>query len=148
MTELLSRANRILLDGGTQRSVAAIRRKIDNQSVAELSITLASGEKITCEPEAAKFLQSVIAGTASGKLTIDRESEWVTTTVASDLLGVTRPTLRKWVERGLLSDKKVGSHQKLRLDEVLKLREAQLQERKAAFNDLRQFEEEHLPVQN
>ena len=116
--------------------------------VESLSLTLATGEKIECGSEAAQFIQSVITGAAGGKLTIDKEPEWVSTTVAADLLGVTRPTLRKWISSGKISATNVGSHQKLRLEDVTRLRDQRHAERVIGFEKLRQFEEEFLPAQN
>ena len=148
MSELLTHSQRILLDSVTHQSVQSMHNHIAKGNVESLSLTLTTGERIECSPEAAQFLQSVIIGAAGGRLTIEKETEWVSTTVAADLLGVTRPTLRKWISSGLLSATRVGSHQKLRLDEVTRLRDARHAEQIVAFEKLREFEEEYLPVQN
>ena len=148
MSALLTHSQRILLDSVTHQSVQLMHDHIAKAKVESLSLTLTTGEKIECGPEAAQFIQSVITGAAAGKLTIDKEPEWVSTTVAADLLGVTRPTLRKWIRSGKISATNVRSHQKLRLEDVTRLRDERHAERVTAFENLRQFEEEFLPVQN
>jgi len=78
-----------------------------------------------------------------GSVTIGQLPESLTSTVAADLLGVSRPTLMKWVKEGRISSSKKGSHARFSRDEVLELRDRNAATRRAALDELRALDEEH-----
>ena len=66
----------------------------------------------------------------------------LTSTVAADILGVSRPTLLRWTREGLIESFKVGSHTRFRRSDVLRLREQRETERREAFEKLRALDAE------
>ena len=94
-----------------------------------------SGTDITIPRKALKLLQFILSSMAQGKAVslIPSDSE-VTTQQAADMLNVSRPHLVKLLEQGALPFKKVGSHRRILLEDLLayetkqtKQREHQLQ---------------------
>ena len=62
----------------------------------------------------------------------------LTTTAAAKLLGVSRPTLMKWVGEGRLASHKVGRHTRFESEDVLRLKE---QRRRAQIDSVRRMME-------
>jgi excisionase family DNA binding protein len=60
----------------------------------------------------------------------------MTTTVAADVIGVSRPTLVKMIDRGDIAAHRVGTHRRLRRDDVLAARAARRRVRQAAAQEL------------
>ena len=94
-----------------------------------------SGMDITVPRKALELLQFILSSMAQGKAVslITSDSE-VTTQQAADILNVSRPHLVKLLEQGALPFKKVGSHRRILLEDLLayeskqkKQREQQLQ---------------------
>ncbi len=56
------------------------------------------------------------------KIVIGRVPEALTSTVAADLLSVSRPTLMTWVRDGGIESFKAGMHTRFRRDEALRAR--------------------------
>lgn len=109
-----------------------------------LVLRSADGEETPLPAELQQVLLRTLASIAgSGEVTIGRMPPELTSTVAADLLGVSRPTLMKWAHDGAIDSFKVGSHTRFRRDDVLQLREVRALQRAAAHDDLRAFDEEH-----
>lgn len=94
-----------------------------------------SGTDITIPRKALTLLQFILSSMAQGKAVslIPTDSE-LTTQQAADLLNVSRPHLVKLLELGALPFKKVGSHRRILLKDLLayeakqtKMRKQQLQ---------------------
>lgn len=83
---------------------------------------------------------SVVA--AGGSVTVGMLRQELTTTAAADILGVSRPTLMKMVARGEVAAHKVGSHHRLRRDDVIAAKKARLTRQHLAFEELRSLEDE------
>lgn len=76
-----------------------------------------------------------------GTVTIGSLPDELTTTTAADVLDISRPTLMKWIKDGSLASYKVGSHTRLKADDVIAFRDARQAEQRRAFNALRSFED-------
>jgi excisionase family DNA binding protein len=68
--------------------------------------------------------------------------EDVTTTTAAKLLGVSRPTLMKMIAGGDLPSHKVGTHARLKADQVLAFKRARLARQRKAFDELLDLEDD------
>lgn len=89
------------------------------------------------------LLQALSAIATSGSVSIDQVPDELTSTVAADMLGVTRPTLIKWARDGVIASHHVGSHTRFLRDDVYRLREQRMVERQEAFDKLRALDLEH-----
>lgn len=78
-----------------------------------------------------------------GEVTISRIPEELTSTVAAELLGVSRPTLMKWAKEGKIATHKRGTHSRFKREDVLQLKRQRAEERMKAFQEWRAFEEEN-----
>ena len=87
-------------------------------------------------------LQSVLQAMADGRtVTIGTIPEIVTTSTAASMLGISRPTLMKMMKDGEIQAHKVGSHHRLRAEDVLAARRARRARERAAFDQLRELDD-------
>jgi len=88
------------------------------------------------------LLDTLKALADSGEVFIGKMPEELTSTVAADVLGVSRPTLMKWVQEGTIESYKVGSHARFRREDVLALKTQRARARRNAFAELRAIDTE------
>lgn len=77
-----------------------------------------------------------------GSVSMGQLPEELTSTVAADLLSVSRPTLMKWVRDGEIDSYRVGSHTRFRREVVLAKKAEIAARQRTAFNELRAFDDE------
>lgn len=78
-----------------------------------------------------------------GSVSIGQLPKELTSTVAADLLSISRPTLMKWVTEGRIDSFKKGSHTRFSRDDVLNLQARNAAARRSAFEELRKLDEDH-----
>ncbi|MBF0697566.1 helix-turn-helix domain-containing protein [Actinomyces bowdenii] len=83
------------------------------------------------------ILDALVSIAEHGEVVIGRVPDELTSTVAADMLGVSRPTLLKWSREGLIDSFKVGSHTRFRREDIIRFRTERERERRQAFNELR-----------
>jgi excisionase family DNA binding protein len=90
-----------------------------------------SGEFITIPKKALELLSLILSNMAEGKaiFLIPSDSE-VTTQQAADMLNVSRPHIVKLLEQGTIPFKKVGSHRRILLEDILRYESEQKERRK------------------
>lgn len=89
-----------------------------------------------------EIIRTVLYAIAEGRpVTVSAMPDQLTTTNAASLLGVSRPTLMKWVREGRIDAVKVGSHHRLSSRDVLSLREQLKAEQRSAVFELLAMEE-------
>lgn len=78
------------------------------------------GEQVALPQDIYELLVTVIDALNKGMaVTIRPDTELVTTQQAADILGVSRPTVVRLVDNGVLPAEKIGRHRRLRLVDVL-----------------------------
>lgn len=93
--------------------------------------------------EIATLLAKVVQIMASGgTVTIGSLPEELTTTVAAEQLGVSRPTLMKMIKRKEIPAHKVGSHHRLKLSDVLEAKRTRLAQQRRALEELRELSDQ------
>ncbi|MGP9846331.1 helix-turn-helix domain-containing protein [Brachybacterium sp. 107] len=109
---------------------------------ASLVLRTDDGAEVNLPRDLQRVLLGALTSLANdGEVTICRMPEELTSTVTADLLGVSRPTLMKWVHDDEISSFKVGTHTRFRRDEVLRVRDLRAKQRRAAFDELRSLDE-------
>ncbi|MDU0347682.1 helix-turn-helix domain-containing protein [Actinomyces sp. MRS3W] len=105
---------------------------------AALVLRSSDGREVELTPNVQRALFAALAAIAEhGEVMIGRVPDELTSTVAADMLGVSRPTLLKWSRNGVLDSFKVGSHTRFRREDVVRLRDERERERRRAFEELR-----------
>lgn len=137
MTTFVETANRVL----TSERDASMARDVLTEIQAENgSLAVSLGDETTAKvpAELRRLLTQVLESVASGAtFTISSVPTELTTSHAAAMLGVSRPTLMKMIGDGRLPAHKIGSHTRLKADDVFKLRGDMQAQRRAAFDELR-----------
>ncbi len=100
-----------------------------------------SGDTEPLPRELGVLLQNVLQAVASGAtVTVVTTPDVVTTSTAAAMLGISRPTLMKMIREGQIEAHKVGTHTRLRAQDVLEARRARRERERAAFAALLEAE--------
>lgn len=129
----------------TERITISAQTVQEAQAPARQGATLvlrnADGHEVTLPDGVQKTLLRTLSAIAEhGSVNISQMPDELTSTVAADLLGVSRPTLLRWARTGVIDSFKVGSHARFRRTDVLRLREEREAQRRAAFQKLRELD--------
>lgn len=91
------------------------------------------------------LLQRVLTAVASGStVTVTATPEELTTSMAAAMLGVSRPTVMKMINDGVLPSHKVGSHTRLKTTDVVAVRKQRRDRERAAFRALLELEDDEV----
>lgn len=119
----------------------ALVAEFATQGTPELA--LADGSRIRLPEQVAEVLRDVVAALAEGQaVTMAPQHTVRTTQQAADLLGVSRPTVVKLLEDGVLPFTKPGRHRRVRLSDVLAHRDRVRSERDADLDVLAALSQE------
>ena len=88
------------------------------------------------------LMNTLEALATNGSVSIGQMPEELTSTVAADVLSVSRPTLMKWAKDGDIPSFLVGSHRRFHRDDVLSHRKKLASKRQTAFEKLRALDAE------
>jgi len=115
------------------REISALLQK--NQSLPVLIDE--NGNRLKLPRLIQDFLRRAVSILESGKaISLIPETESLTTQAAADLLGFSRPHLIELLESGKIPFYKVGSHRRIRLQDVLNSQRNRDQKRKEALDKL------------
>lgn len=118
---------------------------LDRQQPELAAVTVAAGadQQVSMPAELAALVLKLVDLMSRGcTVTLGSIPNEVTTTVAAQMLGMSRPSLMKLVRTGTIPSHKVGSHTRLYSKDVLGFRRSQLEQQSKAFDELRALEEE------
>jgi excisionase family DNA binding protein len=100
------------------------------------------GERIELPPSAVEALKAVIDALMRGQsVTLISQDKELTSQGAADMLHVSRPHLIKLLDRGEIPFHLVGTHRRIRLEDVLAYQERRDAERDAALRELTRLSE-------
>jgi excisionase family DNA binding protein len=127
-----------IVDQVVQSEASDLVAEAHDRKVGGVVMTLDDGSVMELQPNLARFLVNMVQSIAAdGTLTTNSLPEELTTTVAAQVIGVSRPTLMKMIAREKLPFKRVGSHTRLMRRDVLDLRASRLAAQSEAIENLR-----------
>jgi excisionase family DNA binding protein len=127
-----------IVDREVQAEASKLVEEAKDRQVGGVTMTLEDGSQVELPTTLARFIVNMVQSIAAdGTLTTNSLPEELTTTVAAQVIGVSRPTLMKMISRNELPSKRVGSHTRLVRSDVLGLRARRQVARVEAVEDLR-----------
>ena len=132
-------------------SDSVISPQLEAQSIKELERILSvkdfqaklvgvNGEKINIPEPIYQVLLQVVHAMASGKaISIIPQQQELTTQQAAEFLNVSRPYLIKLLEQGEIPHIKVGSHRRVRFDDLMNYKQQRDVKRREGLKELTQF---------
>ncbi|MFH8252856.1 helix-turn-helix domain-containing protein [Microbacterium sp. B2969] len=141
MSVLLSNGM-VFVEAGLHEQAAELLRHSPDFGTLGFAVTAEDGSTADVPAELSSLLAHVLRGLAGGRVSVATLPEELTTTVAAELVGVSRPTLMKLVQGGELASRQVGSHTRLRTADVLALRRRRARARREALDALRALDDE------
>lgn len=125
-----------------QPTLRKIGRALENSDDSALLIS-SDGEQIQLPPSLFLVLKTIVSHLTLGRaVTIVPINREVTTQEAADILNVSRPYLVKLLEQGDIPFIKVGSHRRIRLEDLLEYKERRDDERDKALAELTQLSQD------
>lgn len=133
---------------------SVISPQLEAQSIKELERILsvkdfqaklvgANGEKINIPEPIYQVLLQVVHAMASGKaISIIPQQQELTTQQAAEYLNVSRPYLIKLLEQGEIPHIKVGSHRRVRFDDLMNYKQQRDLKRDQLLTELTQMSQE------
>jgi excisionase family DNA binding protein len=101
------------------------------------------GERIELPPSAVEALKVVVAALMRGQsVTLVSQDAELSSQAAADMLHVSRPHLIKLLDHGEIRFHRVGTHRRIRVEDVVAYRERRDAERDAALAELTRLSEE------
>lgn len=99
--------------------------------------------KVSLSRETAELVSRLVDARARGEeILVSRGHAEVTPTEAAVLLGMSRPQVRKLMDRGLLEFRKVGTHHRVRVSSIRTFLESERPRRREALGDLAALQNE------
>ena len=106
-------------------------------STAHLRLVTDDGTSAEVPAEVVGALQGIVAALADGKAVhIESVGQMMSTQDAADLIGVSRPTLVKYLDDGRLPSVRPGTHRRVRLDDVIEFKKNLSRQRRAVLDEM------------
>jgi excisionase family DNA binding protein len=106
-------------------------------TTAHVRLVADDGTTAEVPAEVAQALQGIVAAMADGKaVSVESVAQMLSTQEAADLIGVSRPTLVKYLDEGRLPSTRPGTHRYVRLDDLLAFEESFRRERRAILDEM------------
>lgn len=116
------------------RDVEAVHRALDSGG-DEVQVSLSR--------ETAELLARVVDARARGQqVLLTRGHAEVAPSEAAELLGMSRPQVRKLMDQGVLDFRKVGAHHRIRVSSIRAFLEAERPRRRAVLGDFADLQDE------
>ena len=131
------------IDDQTRKEATEVIQELHNRAIVETVFRLDDGSEIALPKNLSDLMVSVLQSVTQGDLRIQSIPDERTTRTASELLGVSRPTLTKMVKDGLVPSHQVGTHHRFHFTDIAELIAKREAERSEALDQLLDLELEH-----
>jgi excisionase family DNA binding protein len=127
-----------------QKSYSPLLSAIDQLKTDQAEIEIEeTGEKIKLPVKALKLLGEILKAMSEGRpVSIVPIATEVTTQMAAELLGCSRPYLVKLLEEGKIEYTKVGKHRRIKYEDVIRYKQKMKEEQKKHLIDIMNADEE------
>lgn len=137
MPVTLATRDLLVADEEHKRQAAEVVERTSDEPRLCFKVATSAGD-VALPDHLSLFITHVVQSVATGgAMQVRTMPEEVSTTVAADHLGVSRPTLMKMVRNGEIPARLVGSHHRIKWSEVESLGARRTEERRAAARHLR-----------
>ncbi|MBM3715152.1 MAG: helix-turn-helix domain-containing protein [Actinobacteria bacterium] len=137
MPGTLATRDLLVADEEHVRQAADVVERTADESRLGFKVATSDGD-VVLPDHLSSFVTHVIQSVATGgTIQVRSMPEEVSTTVAADHLGISRPTLMKMIRQGDVRARLVGSHHRLKWSDVEELEMRRSDDRKAAARRLR-----------
>lgn len=138
MTTLTLSNDSIIIDDQLRDEAIELVDNAEDDRISRLEVVI-NNERFEVPSALSGLLVHVIERAArGGTMHIRSMPEELTTTVAAELLGVSRPTFMKCIQAGEIPSRVVGTHHRVRAQDVVALRERRNAARVDALKALRE----------
>jgi excisionase family DNA binding protein len=132
-------SNQITTDSSllTEAEADAIKQFEHILNQEQLKLVVGNGEEMTIPDSVSRVLRQVVQAMASGKnVSIVTHNPELTTQQAADLLNVSRPYLIKLLEQGELPYMMVGTHRRVKFEDLRKYKQQRDIKRRQLLDEL------------
>lgn len=124
-------------DPAVRAEAGSVVESLGDRLVERLLLTADDGTTVELPEHLTALVTTLLRSVADGSTiaTLSLPPELTTTTAAAQL-GISRPTLMKWIAAGKVPAHRVGAHTRLLRDDVLELRDRLIEGRRRAADEL------------
>lgn len=138
MTSALTISNdTVIIEDETRQEASDLLSKAGDHEFDGLLLVFNGQEHRLPESLEKLVLHVIVSAANGGAVTVRTMPDELTTTVAAEMIGVSRPTLMKLIASGEIGARDVGSHKRLKAREVLEFRVKKLERQRNSFRELR-----------
>ncbi len=142
MTSLLLAGNDLVIEKEAHVESQRILQSSKDVDRIQFLVDLEDGRQVALSRSTSALLEAVLHVAAKGgKVTFTTLPSEMTTAAAAALLGISRPTLMKKISDKEIPAHKVGSHTRVKTDDLMKFKAARNAKQKKVFADLRKMSE-------
>lgn len=142
MTSLVLAGKDLVIEKEAHDEAEQILEKAQEVERLKFLIDLEDGRQLALSSSTSALLESVLHVAAKGgRVTFTTLPSEMTTAAAASLLGISRPTLMKRIRDGQIPAHKVGSHTRVKTDDLMKFKADRNEKQKKIFSELRKMSE-------
>lgn len=136
MATLIKDRNQIILSDNEATAVHAVAR----EEPETLAWVHADGSTTDLHPEVAALVRQALEVIATaGSVSISVLPQELTSNVAAELLGISRPTLLKLAREGKIDSFSTGSHTRFSQEAILKFKDAREKQKKQLLGEIQEL---------
>lgn len=146
MADILESGTNLVPDENDSELAATASRELARAAKASISVRLDDGSDLQLPKAVTPLLVKILTEMAQGNaVTLIPLHAELTTQEAANLLNISRPHLNKMLEAGELKHHKVGTHRRVRFQDLEAFREKREKERQESLSELaKQAQEEGM----
>jgi len=138
MTSALTISNdTVIIEDETRQEASELLSRASDHELDGLFVVFNGVQHRLPEGLEKLVLHVIISAANGGAVTVRTMPDELTTTVAEEMIGVSRPTLMKLISSGDIRAHEVGSHKRLKARDVLDFRLKKLEKQRNSFKQLR-----------